>query len=109
MSDQIFNDWLATRPESIQKLAKKYPPGIYKMKDGAPYSISCGGTLVHLESYRESGEIGVVVMSKDKLPACTEHEKQLCKQHGTNFEEAHALNIFLHVDPIHVEWYSELK
>src|SRR4051812_37418105 len=46
-----FEEWLSTRPKSVQDLARKYPPGWYRIKKEAPYAISCPGTLVQAYSY----------------------------------------------------------
>jgi len=104
---ESFDKWLKTRPQSVQDLAAKYPPGIYKMKAGAPYGISCEGTLVHLISYIENGEIGVAVMAADKLPMAIEHEKVLCKKHGKDPETIHKQNVSVQVDPQWMDWYCE--
>jgi len=31
-TDKLWNDWLATRPASIQKAARAFPPGIYRLR-----------------------------------------------------------------------------
>jgi len=102
---KLFDQWLLERPEVIQKLAAKYPPADYRMKEGAPYGISCPGTKVSLVSYRENGEVSVAVMAEDKLPTGLEHEKKLAAQHGKThmIEQIHAQNVQVYIDPIWLE------
>lgn len=95
-----FKEWLETRPESIKKLANKYPPGDYIIKEGAPYAISCQGTTVSLYSYLESGYVTVVVLAENKLPKAIEHENELCEQYGKNKEQVHASNVKVQIDPV---------
>lgn len=102
--DQKFKDWLATKPESIQKLATKYPPGEYMVKPGAPYGVSCEGTVVSLFSYCEDGTVSVVVLAKNKLPKAIEHEKELGRQYNktdAEMEFIHKNNVQVIIDP---EW-----
>ena len=75
--DKEFEEWLKTKPAIIQELGKNYPPGKYIVKDGAPYSITCSGSVVHLFSYRESGEVSIVLYPKDKKPEAILHEAVL--------------------------------
>lgn len=57
-----FEIWLSQRPQVIKDLAKKYPPGEYVIKSGAPYVVTHGGARVVLYSYFENGTIGVVTV-----------------------------------------------
>ena len=50
-----FKEWIKTRPESIQKLAKKCPPW-YRYRI-IPFKI-CDGTIY---SYNEDGTISLIV------------------------------------------------
>jgi len=102
MSDPSFKDWLATRPKAVQELAKKYPPGQYRIAEFAPYGISCAGTIVDLYSYTESGEVGVIVRSGNKLPSCLLHERCLAEEFGKN-DPHHDKNVLVHIDPIWME------
>lgn len=72
--DPVFEEWIKTRPEVIQELAKKYPPGRYIIKEGAPYSITCSGSVVELFSYYEDGNVTVVLYPEDKRPEAIIHE-----------------------------------
>ncbi len=73
--DKQFEDWLKTRPAIIQKMARAYPPGKYKIAEGAPYGYTCPGTIVDLVSYNEGGQIRVMVEPENVLPAAIEHAK----------------------------------
>lgn len=58
-----FDAWLSTRPESIQKLAKKIPPGrLYRMDNQRvfPYSYNEDGTLTVIVS----GEYNAIVFER---------------------------------------------
>jgi len=47
--EKAFNDWLLTRPECIQKLAKEFPAGRNYLIDGVKYYIlgwTEGDTLI---------------------------------------------------------------
>jgi hypothetical protein len=56
-----FLKWLATRPESIQRLAGQCPPWfIYRIRSGAPYAVTGPGTEGFIVSYHEHGEVGFV-------------------------------------------------
>lgn len=104
MKNKEFEDWLSSRPPKIQELAKKYPPhNKYIIKDGAPYSISCPGTVVEIISYSESGEIRVAVLAKDKTKDAIEHEKKLGKIHNRPqkvIDSFKQTNISVLIDPI---------
>lgn len=102
MENTAFQQWLATRPASVQRLAKKYPPGKYRIKPGAPYGISCPGTIVELYSYTEHGEIGVIVRAADKLPQALVHERTLQERHG-NDTPHHDKDFLVHIDPAWME------
>lgn len=110
-----YDEWVSTRPIEIQELSKKYPPGEYVIKEGAPYTISCPGTKVYLHSYILDGNVTVVVMAKDKLPAAIEHEKILGAQyHKTEkqLQKIHESNVEIEIDPIWIDLivnYTELK
>lgn len=84
-------DWFNSRPKEIQELVKKYPPGTYKIKPGAPYAISCPGTIVQLYAYIENSEDGeenevsVIIFPSELLVEAKKHIKYLCQKHGTNY------------------------
>lgn len=105
---KLFDEWLSTRPESIKQLAAKYPPADYRIKEGAPYGISCPGTKVTINSYIENGDISVIVMAEDKLPAGLEHERKLAEQYEKlhMIEELHAQNVTVQIDP---KWLEKIN
>jgi hypothetical protein len=99
-----FEAWLATKPESIQELAKAYPPGEYKVKDDAPVKITIPGKTVLLISYLEEGQLGVMVKGADKSDDALEHETMLCERYKKSKEEVnkiHKQDVTVNVDP---EW-----
>jgi hypothetical protein len=99
---ETFEAWLAERPEVVQALAKKFPPGIYTMKEGSPYAITNPGTHVELYSWLETGDVGIIVKATDKSEAALEHEKMLgLKYHKTEDEmrTIHTSAIRAHIDP----------
>lgn len=101
-----WEDWLETRPESVQRLARKYPPGKYRIKPGAPYGVSCPGTTVYIHGYTEDGEVIVLILAIDKLPEAIDHEIIVGKSHGRTdqeLEEIHAMDIKTYIDPKWIE------
>lgn len=103
MQDPDFRLWYESRPAKIKAMVQLYPYSIYKIKDGAPYSITCPGTIVTLEAYNAGGEVLVVVKAKDKLPQALEREKEICEVHGGDPEKAHSKDVAAHVNPIWLE------
>jgi len=103
--EQEWLNWVASRPEEIQKIIAKYPPGEYRMTKDSPYGISCPGTKVILISYSEDGKLGVVVTPENKLPEAIEHEKELLRKHNRlhKFEEITAQAVKVAVEPKYVE------
>ena len=106
-----FENWLAARPEVIQKLARKYPPDIkYKIKEGAPYSISASGSIVELYSYIENGDVRVAVLAKYKTESAIEREKYLGKKHNhteAEMEVIHGQDVLVEIDPKWLEPLTE--
>ncbi len=45
-----YEAWFNSRPTQIQNLIKKYPIGIYKIKEGAPYRLTFPGSIVSTEA-----------------------------------------------------------
>jgi len=104
-----FEEWLETRPQIIQDMAKKFPPGDYLVKEDAPYGITASGCTVNLQSYREDGTVGVVIKGKDKSEAALEHERNLGARYNKTAEEMehlHKQDVFAHVDP---DWLELVK
>ena len=104
-------EWIKSRPESVQEIISKYPPGEYLIKEGAPYGVSCPGTKVILHSYGEDRTIGVIVPAENKLPAALEHERKLAIQHNklSKLAEFHASNVKVFVDPQYLELTEAYK
>lgn len=87
-----FEKWLAERPESIQKLAKKFPPGEYKIKEDAPYTVTAPGCTVTLMSYLENGTVGIMIKAKDKSKDALDHEAMLCEKYKKSKQETEAIH-----------------
>jgi hypothetical protein len=99
-----YDEWFNTRPKVVQDLILKYPfDKSYKMKEDAPYSLSCGGTKVSINSYMENGNIGVVVMAEDKMAEAKLHEMELCAQYGRDYDEITKQNVKVEINPIYLE------
>jgi len=97
-----FNDWLLTRPQVIKDIVALYPPGTYKIKEGAPYSITAPGCTVNIISYYETGTVGVLIKGKDKSKEALEHETLLCERYKKSKEETedlHSRDVKAEVDP----------
>lgn len=101
-----FEKWLSTRPPIIQELAKKYPPGQYKIAENAPYKITCPGTIVSLFAYCENGEIRVVIEPENMLPAAIEHSNSILHPQGRDHSELANDAISAHVDPQYLIPYN---
>lgn len=103
--EEEYKKWFDSRPKVVQDLILKYPAEKqYRIKEGAPYELSCPGTIVYIVGYRETGEVSVAVLAENKLPKALEHEKYLCQIHGKNFEEVKNLNVKVVIDP---KWLEE--
>ena len=101
---QEYEKWFNERPKVIQDLITQFPfDKQYRIKEGAPYELSCPGTKVSIVSYVENGNINVAVMAEDKLPAAREHEKKLCEQHGKDYETISRQNVKVEVNPMYLE------
>lgn len=104
-SDPVFEAWFLTRPPKVQALIRQYPDEQYRIKAGAPYGISCPGTIVAIESYNEAGGGRVSIEPENLLPEALRHIHELCYQLGGNFKEAckkrHHVNIdFKWLEPL---------
>lgn len=94
-----FEAWLASRPQIIQDLGKKYPPGEYQMSENAPYGITCPGTIVYLNGYSENGDVIVVLKPDNMRPEGIEHSNRLMHPQGRDHSEIAKKAISAHVDP----------
>ncbi len=100
--DQETQEWYDSRPKMIQEMYDKWPPGTYRMKEDAPYGLTAPGIIVELFSYRESGEVTVVVLPENKTEKVITHEKVLGLKHGRTREEMaeiHKAPIRAAIDP----------
>lgn len=99
-----YDAWFNSRPKVVQDLITKYPfDKSYRIKEGAPYAISCPGTKVHIHSYTEGGKIGVVVMAEEKMAEAKIHEMELCAKFGKDYDEITKQNVKVEIDPIYLE------
>lgn len=94
-----FEEWLLTRPKIIQELGRKYPPGEYKIAEGAPYAITCPGTIVSIVAYSENGTIRVAVLPENMLPLAVEHSNSILHPQGRDQAELMKAPISAHVEP----------
>lgn len=94
-----YEDWLLTRPQIIQNLARKYPPGEYEMSDDAPYGLTCPGTVVSLEGYSETGEVIVSIIPGNWRPEAIKYSNRILHPQGRDHSELAKLVISAHVDP----------
>lgn len=102
-------EWVESRPQVIKDLIFDFPPGIYRIKPGAPYGVSTPGTEVHLHSYLEDGTVKVVVPAANKSPEALAHERMLGEKHGKTPEEIktlHEANILVNIE---TQWMELVK
>lgn len=50
MNERLFQEWLATRPPEIQKLAREFPPGS---------EVTVSGKAYYVVSYADNDVIGI--------------------------------------------------
>ena len=55
--EKVWNDWVATRPKSIQEMCVKYPPNLL-------YRLKSNGNKVVLFSYEENETVTVIISDK---------------------------------------------
>jgi len=94
-----FEEWLLTRPPIIQQMGRKWPPGQYRIAEGAPYALTCPGTIVDLMAYNEDGTIRVVVLPENIRQEAKEHSNALLRPQGRDFSEMEGKPISAYVDP----------
>lgn len=104
--NQEWKAWYNSRPQKVKDLIDKYPPGAYRIKEGAPYAISCSGTVVNVIGYNENNEVVVVILPFHKMPSAIEHEKALCKKHNSDYEKIKDTATTTHVS---ADWIEPLK
>jgi hypothetical protein len=58
---QVFAEFLRSRPESIQALAREWPPfTVVRAREGEVLLVPAPGVEGTVESYYEGGELGIV-------------------------------------------------
>lgn len=113
MKNLSYRAWYESeeRTDDIREMARNFPFETYKIKEGAPYAVSCPGTIVHLHCYSESGKIGVIVLAEDKLPGALEHEEKLFEENkskrpaGLTIDSYHKQNVLVYVEAEFLEPY----
>jgi hypothetical protein len=106
MSFEDFEEFVKTLPEKAAAVARDFPPGVYRIKEGAPYAISCPGTVVYFYSYTRYGQMGVVVAPENRLPEALRHERTLGLMHGKTEKEMQEISqqpLLVVVDPCWLE------
>ncbi len=101
-----FEEWLSTRPKIIRELGRKYPPGKYKIAEGAPYGLTCPGTIVSIMSYNENGTIHVLIEPEDMRPEAIEHSNAILHPQGRDHSEFKDRAIGAYVDPQYLLPYN---
>lgn len=105
---ETYIEWYNSRPEDIKALIDKYPPGLYEVIDGAPYTLSCSGQRVIIFGYR-TGEYPETCLVKVIIPhslfcdEALENIRALCEKHNKSFEEFKNKDIVVEVDPIYLK------
>lgn len=87
-----FDQWLNSAPPEVQALAKKYPPGKYKLAkvvpEKPPYTYIAPDAKVEIEGYALDGTVLIQVRPEDKTIArlifergASEAEKKIDPEH----------------------------
>jgi hypothetical protein len=109
-----FEQWLVKQPYSVQKLAKKYPPGAYIIKPNCPYPICSDGTIVFIRAdeneitYRSDGFVEVIITPDCKQTEALEFEAMQGAKMGytkKQIRQLHQTPAAFYIDPI---WLSRL-
>jgi hypothetical protein len=106
MKEPDFAEWYNNRPVKIQEMIKQYPFGTYKVKEGAPYAISCPGTIVEIVSYRENGEVKIIIPIINLQASAIVHIVQLPKgqdQLTKQFHDPLSKAITVDIDPRYLD------
>jgi len=99
--------WFNDMPPNIQDLIRAYPEETYRIKKGAPYSLSCEGVIVKIVSYCANEWVVVEVLAKNKNKLCRTNERALCELNGTDYNEAKDKDIGVEIEPIWLEPVGE--
>ncbi len=100
-------EWLSSLPPTVQIIARSYPTGMYRIKEGAPYGITCPGSKVELISYNDNGEVSVLIKSKDLTTEGKAHLMALCIENKKDFYQAIRRDHKVRVDPRYLERISD--
>lgn len=94
----------------IQEIARKYPYFIhYRVKSGAPYGITCEGSIVEIASYLEDGNVSVLLRAENKTQEAKVHESFVGAEHHKTKEEMqdiHEADVRTIVEP---KWLEPVK
>ena len=72
-TDNLFEQWLATRPESVRELAKEFPLGL---------EIGVGGVTHYLIGYTEDDSLIISpIWPGDDYDAAYEARQHVCADH----------------------------
>ena len=56
-TQEMLKNWFKSRPAPVQEVLKRYPPHLlFRVKKGAPYKYTVGGSLVAPHSVSEVGD-----------------------------------------------------
>lgn len=97
----MLRDWLDRLPSDIRATVEKYPPGKYRIKKDAPYSITAPGCLVAVIDYKSATRAYVTIV-KGTPEAHAQHAAKL-RAHGKILSEQPIEGICAVVDIAHLE------
>lgn len=105
MLDEEFKTWYDTRPEAVKELFQKYPFPRYKMAANAPYTVNTPGTIVEVRSFRENGEVTVVVTPENLQEDAKANIKDILesKSNAAQYEELISKPVMVAINPIFLE------
>jgi hypothetical protein len=106
--------WFEQQSPELKALIREIPYTTYKVREGAPYKISCPGTVVILHGFTDDLKPIVVVTAANKLPEALEHEKELFEKHkeiypGKTVEDFHKQSVRVAVDKQWLEPYESVN
>ncbi len=108
MKDEEFDALFESdAAKGIRSTAEQFPPAWYRIREGAPYAVSCSGTLVELIGYNNDRTVACIVHSKNKLPAAIAHEKRLSEKYNT--PSFHHMDTIVTIDPIWLLFICRLE
>jgi len=107
MKDPAYMSWYMSRPPAVKQLIIEYPYPFYKVKEGAPYGISAPGTVVILNSYRETGEVSVIVPPENLTEIAKAHIMRLTGGKEEKYKEAITVSHLVVVEPQYLDPYEK--